>query len=90
MIQSNLANKINYYPKYPYIPTNPNSDNDFLNANSSTAQYLYSMNLYDRNGRVVKIVKTNYINGADIYDNSYNFVGELTTTKRTVYINRAC
>ena len=45
------------------------------------------MNLYDRNGRVVKIVKTNYINGADIYDNSYNFVGELTTTKRTVYIN---
>ncbi len=83
----NFNNRNYIYPKYPYIPTNPNSDNDFLNANSSTAQYLYSMNLYDRNGRVVKIVKTNYVNGADIYDNSYNFVGELTTTKRTVYIN---
>lgn len=50
-----------------------------------TPTYLYTATYYDEKGRTSKIVKQHQLNGVDIITNSYNFVGEVTTSVRQHY-----
>ncbi|MCX8481056.1 MAG: hypothetical protein ORN58_03965, partial [Sediminibacterium sp.] len=43
--------------------------------------------IYDPQGKLTQQIKQNYVNGVDIYQNTYTFVGELLTMKRTNYYN---
>lgn len=44
---------------------------------------LLTVNYYDLDGRLVQAKSNNNLNGTDVVDNTYNFVGELTASTRT-------
>ncbi len=46
-----------------------------------------TVNYYDLEGRVVQTKSENYLNGSDIVDNTYSFVGELLSSNRTHIAN---
>ncbi len=49
-----------------------------------TNQWLLTVGYYDKDGRIVKAKSQNHLNnGQDVVDNSYNFAGNLLTSKRT-------
>ncbi|AFD06653.1 RHS repeat-associated core domain protein [Solitalea canadensis DSM 3403] len=45
--------------------------------------YLWTVNFYDKEGRVIQSKSTNYLSGQDVVDNTYDFPGQLQLTKRT-------
>ncbi|WP_311951007.1 DUF6443 domain-containing protein [Mucilaginibacter terrae] len=47
-----------------------------------TNDYLWTVNYYDEEGRLVQSKTQNHLGGADIVKNSWNFSGELTATTR--------
>ncbi|MFC1225366.1 DUF6443 domain-containing protein [Pedobacter sp. BG31] len=51
--------------------------------NLGNGAMLLTVNYYDLEGQVVQTKSENHRGGKDIVDNSYNFIGELTTTIRT-------
>lgn len=96
---------VNYYDDYENIPDLPNNES----ANYSkmikgllvaqkirvlgTDVFLWTVNYYDDEGRVVKTYKQHYLSGSynvanyDDITNSYSFVGELTSTIRIHHAN---
>jgi RHS repeat-associated protein len=57
--------------------------------NLGTGTILLTVNYYDLEGRVVQSKSTNHLNGTDVVDNTYSFVGELTASTRTHTANGA-
>ncbi|MDQ0639854.1 RHS repeat-associated protein [Pedobacter sp. W3I1] len=51
--------------------------------NLGTGAMLLTVNYYDLEGRVVQSKSNHQLNGSDVVDNTYSFVGELTTSTRT-------
>ncbi|MCX8473264.1 MAG: DUF6443 domain-containing protein, partial [Sediminibacterium sp.] len=51
----------------------------------SPAKMLTSMLKYDIFGKLTYQIKQNYLSGVDMYENYYNFAGELITTMRKTY-----
>jgi RHS repeat-associated protein len=51
--------------------------------NLGTGTMLLTVNYYDLEGRVVQSKSDHHMNGTDVADNTYNFVGELTASTRT-------
>lgn len=45
--------------------------------------YLWTVNFYDKEGRVIQSKNTNYMAGQDVVDNTYDFPGQLQLSKRT-------
>ncbi|WP_245536711.1 polymorphic toxin type 33 domain-containing protein [Solitalea canadensis] len=45
--------------------------------------YLWTVNFYDKEGRVIQSKSTNYLSGQDVVDNTYDFPGQLKISKRT-------
>ncbi|NTE04328.1 RHS repeat-associated core domain-containing protein [Agrobacterium tumefaciens] len=97
---------INYYDDYdiPGIPANESSSysiklNGLLTAQKvrvlGTEDFLWTINYYDDEGRVVKTYKQHYLSGNinasnyDVITNSYSFVGELDSSTRVHYANGA-
>lgn len=48
-----------------------------------TTSFLLSVNYYDLQGRVVQTKSVNHLDGTDVIDNIYSFVGEIIEAKRT-------
>ncbi|AFD06620.1 DUF6443 domain-containing protein [Solitalea canadensis] len=44
--------------------------------------YLWTVNFYDNEGRVIQSKSTNYLSGQDVVDNTYDFPGQLKISKR--------
>ncbi|OWK68722.1 hypothetical protein CBW18_20795 [Pedobacter sp. AJM] len=97
---------INYYDDYdiPGIPANESSNysiklNGLLTAQKvrmlGTEDFLWTINYYDDEGRVVKTYKQHYLSGTisaanyDVITNSYSFVGELISSTRVHHTNDA-
>jgi len=97
----------NYYDDYS-IPGLPNNQSDsyskklktLLTASkvkvlNTTNDYLWTVNYYDEEARVVKIYKQHYLGGAvnannyDEIENTYNFAGELTASNRVHHAGAA-
>jgi RHS repeat-associated protein len=51
--------------------------------NLGSGAMLLAVNYYDLEGRVVQSKSDHHMNGTDVIDNTYNFVGELTASTRT-------
>jgi RHS repeat-associated protein len=51
--------------------------------NLGTGTMLLTVNYYDLEGRVVQSKSDHHMNGTDVIDNTYSFVGELTASTRT-------
>ncbi|AFD06646.1 RHS repeat-associated core domain protein [Solitalea canadensis DSM 3403] len=45
--------------------------------------YLWTVNFYDKEGRVIQSKSSNYLSGQDVVDNTYDFPGQIQLTKRT-------
>ncbi|NTE04309.1 RHS repeat-associated core domain-containing protein [Agrobacterium tumefaciens] len=97
---------INYYDDYaiPEIPNNESASYSSMTKGLLTAQkvrvlgtddFLWTVNYYDNEGRVIKTYKQHYLSGsisAKNYDditNKYSFAGELTFSKRVHHANDA-
>ncbi|OWK68845.1 DUF6443 domain-containing protein, partial [Pedobacter sp. AJM] len=98
---------VNYYDNYENIPNLPNNESGSYSGMTKgllTAQkvrvlgtddFLWTVNYYDNEGRVVKVYKQHYLSGsisASNYDditNSYSFVGELNSSTRVHHANGA-
>jgi RHS repeat-associated protein len=98
---------INYYDDYsiPGIPNNQSNSyskklKTLLTASkvkvlNTTNDYLWTVNYYDEEARVVKIYKQHYLGGAvnannyDEIENTYNFAGELTASNRVHHAGTA-
>nr|WP_199081963.1 DUF6443 domain-containing protein [Pedobacter sp. ASV19] len=48
-----------------------------------TATMLLTVNYYDDEGRIVQSKSQNHVNGTDVVDNTYDFIGQLKASKRT-------
>jgi len=82
---------VNYYDNYTSIPGLPFTDhstysirtqsllvaNKVLVLDSSPAKWLWTVNDYDDQGRIVKVSSTNHLDGTDIVTNEYNFSDQL-------------
>ena len=90
---------VNYYDNYEIegLPNNESASYSKKNKGLLTAQkvrvlgsnhFLWTVNYYDEEGRVVKVYKQHYLSGNidpsnyDEITNSYSFVGELTSSLR--------
>ncbi|MDQ0636544.1 RHS repeat-associated protein [Pedobacter sp. W3I1] len=51
--------------------------------NLGNGTMLLTVNYYDLEGRVVQSKSSHQMNGADVVDNTYSFIGELTASTRT-------
>ncbi|MGQ7855149.1 DUF6443 domain-containing protein [Pedobacter sp. WC2501] len=87
---------VNYYDDYniPGIPENLSASYSGMTRGLLTAskvkvlgssnQWLWTVNYYDNDGRLLRIRSDNHLNGGtDVVVNSYSFVGELTASTRT-------
>jgi RHS repeat-associated protein len=86
---------VNYYDDYSF-PGNPysssatgvsNRTHSLLTAskvrNLETGAMLWTVNYYDKDGRIREKVDQNHLGGADRYVNDYYFTGELKQSTRT-------
>ncbi|MGJ1235335.1 MULTISPECIES: RHS repeat domain-containing protein [Sphingobacterium] len=87
---------VNYYDNYTSIPGLPFTDhstysirtqsllvaNKLLVLDSSPAKWLWTVNDYDDQGRIVKVSSTNHLDGTDIVTNEYNFSDQLVKSTR--------
>jgi len=87
---------VNYYDSYTSIPGLPFTDhsaysirtqslpvaNKVLVLDSSPAKWLWTVNDYDDQGRIVRVSSTNHLGGNDIVTNEYNFTDQLVKITR--------
>lgn len=70
----------NVYPQFAQPQTPSNRTAELVTwtvskvLNSSPAQYLYTVNIYDDRGRIIQVKHRNITGGEDIITNQYNFV----------------
>ncbi|PTT01816.1 sugar-binding protein, partial [Pedobacter sp. HMWF019] len=91
------AQVINYYDNYSFAGNSFNGPTgDQMPATRTktlltgtkvntlgTATMLLTVNYYDDEGRVIQSKSQNHVNGTDVVDNTYDFIGQLKASKRT-------
>ncbi|MDT3403602.1 DUF6443 domain-containing protein [Mucilaginibacter terrae] len=90
---------INYYDDYlfPGNPFNSSVGNQLLHPTGlltatkinilGTGNYLWTVNYFDNEGKIIQVKSQNHLGGSDIIDNTYSFTDELLTSTRTHVAN---
>jgi RHS repeat-associated protein len=86
---------INYYDDYtfpgnPFTGSNPKESNQTRSLQTGMKVYrtdgtnpLYTSMYYDKKGNLIQSQSQNHLSGTDVLDNTYSFIGELTSSTRT-------